>query len=391
MNPKLLAPEPVNPELVAPEPVDPWAAVVGQPSAVRLMRRAVESPVHAYLFTGPPGSGKRKAAARFAAELLIAASPEGAERTRALAWREEHPDILVIDPVGNQLRRDEEAERMVVEASRSPVEGARKVLVINRFHSATPAAAAALLKTIEEPPASSFFVLLAENIPPEHVTIASRCTQIEFASIPDELVAATLASEGLVSGEAGRLVALAARGNLDRARLLANDDRVAARHEAWWSIPERLDGSGAAVAELVEELRQLIGEAAKPLMARQRAEQAELARREEQLGSSGSRRREFEARQRRELRQFRTSELRFGLATLAARYRAVLDSAELVAVPGDDSAGDPAGALAALDRLRATAESFIRNPNESLALQALLVDLPLLRADGAGSGGGSAR
>ena len=340
---------------------DPWAGVIGQPEVVRRLSAAVGSPVHAYMFVGPHGAGKRRAAAAFAGELLAAADPEGADRHRALALREQHPDVHVVDPTGNQLRRDEEAEPLIVEASRSPVEGERKVLVVNRFHTATPAAAVALLKTIEEPAPTSIFVLMAEQIPPEHVTIASRCTRVDFPPVPDDVVAAALASEGLATGEGAELVASAARGNLDRARVLATDDRVLVRRDAWWSIPDRLDGSGAAVAAIVIEIRDLITEALEPLAARHTLQLEELDEREERLGTRGSGRRDVESRHRREQRQFRTDELRFGLATLAARYRELIES--------------DCRARRAIDSLRATSDALIRNPNEALALQALLVDL----------------
>lgn len=357
-------PDPTGAEGAGVGPPDPWAAVVGQPEAVRRLTEAVGSPVHAYLFVGPPGSGKRRAAAVFAAELLAAADPDRAESHRARAVREEHPDLVVVDPAGNQLRREEEAEQIVTEASRSPVETDRKVLIVDRFHTATPAAAASLLKTIEEPAGPSIFVLLAEEVPPEHATIASRCTGVDFATVPDEAVAAALESEGL-DPAAAELAARAAAGNLDRARILVRDDRVAARHLAWRVIPERLDGTGAAVAVMVEEVRTLLAEALEPLTARHSEELAELDQREELLGTRGSGRAHTEARQRREARQFRTEELRFGLATLAARYRPR---------PG---AADPAR-LRAVDRLRRTYQDLIRNPNEALALQALLLDLPPL-------------
>ena len=140
-----------------------WDLVVGQQEAVRRLEAAVTAPVHAYLFVGPGGAGKRRAATVFAGELLAAVDPDNAERHRRLAVDESHADVHMLDPVGNNLRRDEEAEPLIVQASRSPVEGKRKVLIVNRFHTATAAAAASLLKTIEEPPATSIFVLLAED------------------------------------------------------------------------------------------------------------------------------------------------------------------------------------------------------------------------------------
>ncbi len=357
-------------------PTDPWSAVVGQPRALAALAAAAASPVHAYLLVGPRGSGKRAAAAAFAGELIVAADeraaaePGRAKRHRRLATREEHPDVFVLSPAGNSLRREEEVSLLIVEASRTPVEGTRKVLVVDRFHTATPAAAAALLKPVEEPVASVVWVLLIEQVLPEHVTIASRCTRVDFGPVPDDEVAAVLVSEGLAAADRAALVAAAAAGNLHRARILAADERVAARREAWWSIPDRLDGHGATVAELVAELRSLIDDAGVALTERHRAEIAALDEREKRFGTRGSGRRDMEAQHRREHRQFRTDEIRFGLATLTARYR------EQVASEPSDPAADRR-AIRAIDRLRATAESLIRSPNEALTLQALFLDLPL--------------
>ena len=361
---------------------DPWSAVVGQPQAVAALTAEVSSPVHAYLLVGPRGSGKRAAAAAFAGELVVAASersvsdPKRDGRHRRLASREEHPDIFVVSPAGPSLRREEEVSQLIVEASRTPVEGSRKVLVVDRFHTATPAAAAALLKPVEEPAGPVVWVLLAEQVLPEHVTIASRCAPIDFGPVPDDEIAAVLVSEGLVEADRAALVAAAAAGNLHRARVLATDERVAARREAWWNVSDSLDGAGATVALLVAELRAMIDEAGGALTERHRAETVVLEEREKQFGVRGSGRSAIEARHKREHRQFRTDEIRFGLATLTARYRS-----EIMSQPGDDPSANQR-AMGAIDRLRATVESLIRSPNEALALQALLLDLPpVLRLD----------
>ncbi|MBT5138657.1 MAG: hypothetical protein HOH36_14845 [Acidimicrobiaceae bacterium] len=342
-----------------------WDRVIGQNEAVRRLQAAVETPVHAYLLVGPSGSGKRRAAAVFAGELLAAADPEGAERHRRLAEKEEHADVHVLDPVGNSLRRDEEAEPLIVQASRSPVEGNRKVLVVNRFHTATPAAAASLLKTIEEPPATSIFVLLAEDVPPEHVTIASRCTRVDFGSVAAAEIETALVAEGLAEPMQAVVVAAASNGSVERARVLATDEQLSLRRDAWWSVPDRLDGSGSAAAVLVEEVRGLIDDAGKAKVRQHEAELEGLEQREEALGTRGSGRRDMESRHRREQRQFRTEELRFGLSTLATRYREMILS--------DGSRQAP---LEAVKHLRDTSNALIRNPNEALLLQSLLLKLP---------------
>jgi len=282
-----------------------------------------------------------------------------------LAEREEHADVHVLDPVGNSLRRDEEAEPLIVQASRSPVEGNRKVLIVNRFHTATPAAAASLLKTIEEPPAKSIFVLLAEDVPPEHITIASRCTRVDFGSVSAAAIEVALMAEGLADVTQAAIVAAASNGSVERARVLATDEQLALRRDAWWSVPDRLDGTGAAVAAVVEEVRGLIEDAGKAKVRQHDAELEALEQREEALGTRGSGRRDMEARHRREQRQFRTEELRFGLSTLANRYRELILS--------DDTRLGP---LEAVKHLRDASDALVRNPNEALLLQSLLLKLP---------------
>jgi DNA polymerase-3 subunit delta' len=118
---------------------------------------------------------------------------------------------------------------------------------------------------------------------------------------------------------------------------------------------------------MVEEVRALIDDAGKAKVAQHDAELEAMDAREEQLGTRGSGRKDLEARHRRELRQFRTEELRFGLATLATRYREAI-------VAGDDRRG----LLDGIDALRHTQDALVRNPNEALALQALLLRLPSL-------------
>lgn len=351
---------------------DPWSAVVGQPDAVHRLRAAVANPVHAYLFVGPAGSGKRQAAGVFGGEVLAAADPGGADRHRRLSRELIHPDIVVIGPRGNALRKGTpaapgEVHEIIREATRSPVEGSRKIVVVDQFHTAEAVPANMLLKLIEEPPSSTIFVLLASDVPPHQVTIASRCTRVDFAAVAADAIAGALVDEGLADPERAAVVAAAANGDLTRARVLVLDDRLAGRRDAWWSVPDRLDGTGAAAGALVEELRGMIDDAADALVARHAEELAALDEREEQLGSRGSGRPEVEARHRRELRKYRTAEVRFGLATLARRYREAI------------AAGDTRqGLLDAVDRIRAAADALVRNPVEALLLQALFVRLPPL-------------
>ena len=341
-----------------------WSDVIGQPAAVALLEGAARQPVHAYLFVGPPGSGKRKAARAFAAALLCAHGGDGTCRDCRLALAGQHPDVREIERVGAAISTDQ-ADEIVRLASLAPVEGRRKVLVLDEFHLLRAEGAAKLLKTIEEPPASTIFLVLADDVPPELVTIASRCLRVELRRLHDEVVREALVADG-VAPEAAALAAHAAGGDLDRARLLAADPALAARRHAFAALPERLDGSGAAVAAAVDEMLGLIEGAAAPLQQRHEREVAELDERVAQAGERGSGRKALEDRHKRELRRHRTDELRAGLGALAATYRD-----ELV-----HGSSRPAEVVKAVTAIHEALEALDRNPNEALLLQALFLLLP---------------
>lgn len=343
-----------------------FAGLVGQERAVDRLRTAAASPVHAYLLVGPPGTGKRAAARSFAAALLC---PKGGcggcdDCTRALAGV--HPDVVVRERTGAYITVGD-AREIGRLASLSPVEGRRKVLILVDFHLVEQAAPA-LLKAIEEPPATTVYVILAEHVPPELVTIASRCARTDFAPVPSDRLAAALVAEGMAPDLAAE-VAEASGGRLDRARLLASDAGFASRRSAWRGAPARLDGTGASAAALAGELLAGLETVVEPLRSRQAAELAELEERARLYGDRVGDRKELEARHKREERRVRTDELRFGLAALAAAYRDRLGAA-----------ADPALGLAAVEAVTAANQALARNPNVPLLLQALLVRLGRLES-----------
>lgn len=336
-----------------------YADVVGQDKAVAALRAAARAPVHAYLLVGPAGTGVPEAARSFAASLLCPEGGCGRCDTCRRARGGLHPDVVALERDGASITVDD-ARAVAKVAALSPVEGRRKVVVLHDFHLVDKAAPA-LLKTIEEPPATTVFVVLAEDVPPELVTIASRCVRVDFAPLAPDVVAAALVGAGVAPALAAE-VAAASGGRLDRARLLVSDAGFAARRDLWRSVPRRLDGTGATAAVLADELVASLESVLGPLTDRHRAERAEL---DEQLARAGPRPgalTRLEARHRREERRARTDELRFGLATLAAAYRDAM-----VAGTGR------AGALAALDAITATTAALAHNPNQVLLLQALLV------------------
>lgn len=339
-----------------------WDDVLGQDRAVAQLQSSVAAPVHAYLFVGPPGSGRRAAARAFAADLLAAGS-EGAdaERHRALALAEHHPDLTVFVPEGASLR-EPEASEIIRAAVRAPVEGDRKVLVLCELHKIS-VVAPKLLKIIEEPPPSTVFVIIADDVPPELVTIASRAVRLEFHPVAEGLIAERLVAEGVPADEADQ-AARASFGDLERARLLATDPELARRRAAWQAVPDRLDGTGAAVMTVAVELRALVDGAQAALDARQAREVTALEEHIERYGQRGSGASRLTAQHKREVRRHRTDELRFGLATLARRY-----TDELATARRPQELYDKVAAI------QFASEALVRNPNEALLLEDLLFQL----------------
>lgn len=339
-----------------------YDAVVGQERAVRHLRAAARSPVHAYLLVGPPGTGVREAAKAFAADLLCLEGGCGSCERCARVLAGTHPDVSVIERSGASILVEEINEVLRL-AVRPPREGNRKVLVLVDLHLVDQQYPR-LLKTIEEPPESTVFVILAEDVPAELSTIASRCVRIDFAPLSLEAITNALIASGVEPARAHE-VAGAAGGRIDRARLLADDPGFAARQALWHGVPSRLDGTGATIAVVADELLASIDTVLEPLRAQQAAESAAEDERVTRYGGKAASRRDVEARHKREQRRIRADELRFGFTTLASVYRDAL-------VAGSRPKAE---ALAAISALDVAGEALIRNPSETLLVQALLARL----------------
>jgi DNA polymerase-3 subunit delta' len=343
-----------------------WSSVVGQAQAIGRLSYAAIDPVHAYLFVGPPGSTKDEASRAFAA-LLMAGSDDPTQRDARLALAGEHPDVREVLRQGARISKDQVGD-IIRNASLAPVEGNRKVMILHEFHLLEAEGAARLLKTLEEPPASTVFIVLADQVTPELVTIASRCVRIPFAALSNDVVVATLVESGIDPATA-EVAAQAAEGNLSRARVLATDEGLMGRRDAFAGMAARLDGTGTTVVKLCSEVLGLIDASAAPLAARQAEELKALEAKVAAAGERGSGRKQLEDVHKRELRRHRVDELRSGLGVLAGAYRDALVRGQL---PRPDAG------VTAVTRIHAALEAMERNPNETLLLQALLLDLPSL-------------
>ena len=198
----------------------------GQARALRLIRRALEAErlPHALLFSGPDGVGKRRTALELAKALNCAApAPErgacDACRSCRLADRETHPDILVVAPESRSLKIDQirEVERHL---ALSPYAGRRRVAIVDAAESMTPQAQNAFLKTLEEPPTGAVLILVSPAPTSLLSTVRSRCQEVRFGPLPDEVVAALLTEDGIAPEDARRAAELGA-GSLTLARAWA--------------------------------------------------------------------------------------------------------------------------------------------------------------------------
>lgn len=353
--------------------------VVGQQRAVASLRAAARNPVHAYLFVGHPGSGSGAAARGFAAALLC---PNGGcgfcdSCRRALAGA--HADLVTVERTGASVDVDD-ARRLGTLALRRPLEASRQVLVVGDVHLAERAAPA-LLKTLEEPPPTTVFILLADDVPPDLTTVASRCVEIPFPPVGTVAIASWLVARGAEPARA-QLVADGAGGNVERARLLAEDPGFADRLALWRSIPSRLDGHGAVAGALAREVLSATDRALAPLRTEHEAEIAALDADAKAMGERGlPGRKDLLDRQHREERRWRTEELRTGLGVLARTYRDRLADS----VPPSSAAqagdvrplrpGEAKGDEAAVALVTDAAVALRRNAQETLLLEALFVRL----------------
>jgi DNA polymerase-3 subunit delta' len=342
-----------------------------QPTAGAALAAAAGRPVHAYLLTGPAGTGKTPAAAEFAAALLCPAGGCGTCHDCTRVVQGLHPDVTTVERDGPAISMDT-AREIIRLSVKSPIESTRKVLILTDFHLIKDAGPA-LLKTIEEPPPSTTFVILADHVPPELVTVASRCVTVPFSLLSDDAVTAALVADGVPADQSAR-AASAARGNLDTARRLLHDPGYEQRRYLWWTIPDRVAGATQAdLARLAGELVNQVDAALTALKEHQARELADLvAQHQRHSEVNGKARRgtktqlaHVEDRQKRQQRRVKTDELRDGLAVLAGRYRADTTTGAL----------PPAAAADKLAVLTAAAHDLIYNPADLLYLEALLIRL----------------
>lgn len=363
-----------------------WDDLVGQDKVVSFLRKssAEGTTTHAYLFVGPPGSGKRSAARALACALLCDDGGCGTCAVCSRIKRGSYPDVRVYEPEGAATYMVDQAREIIHDTNLSPVEGPLKIYILDRAEAFNPAAANALLKTLEEPPDDVVLVLLTTSWESVLPTIASRCQVVRFAPVSPSNAVALLAERSGV-GPDDAMAALAASGGvIPRAlEFVSSPVRRLTRDRLLGVLRDLpvMDGR-----DVLEAARELLSGVKAPLDEVRVRQEAELRERVEFLGKTAGSLKPIEDRHKREL----TAREREGIGELvnvaASWLRDVMATSagapELVA--NRDAADDIAAAATCIgERQLARAASAVSearrrisyNVSPQLAIEAMLFDI----------------
>jgi DNA polymerase-3 subunit delta' len=379
---------------------DAVATLSAAASAAALTVRGLPAPAgvmtHAWLFTGPPGSGRSVAARAFAAALQCAEGGCGTCSDCHHTLAGTHTDVRFVVPAGLSISVREMRE-LVWRAAGAPVAGRWQVVLIEDADRLTEQASNALLKAVEEPSARTVFLLCAPSIHPDDisVTIRSRCRTVVLRTPAAGAIAAMLAGEGH-DPDSAAWAAAAAQGHIGRARWLARDAKARQRRAAVLAVPRGLTNVGACF-DLAKTLVDAAEAEAKATMSEVDArEKAEL---EVALGAGGSGKgatavarsgaaalKDLEEKQKTRQKRALRDALDRALVDLAGFYRDVLlrRVGAVVAPVHRDMAEDVASAAATftpestLRRLEAVLEcraAIDANVKPQIAVEAMMVAL----------------
>jgi DNA polymerase-3 subunit delta' len=392
---------------------DVFSDLVGQEEAVEVLRRAAASAAqivrgtatgngamtHAWIFTGPPGSGRSVAARAFAAALECERDGSGCGECHGChtVLGATHADVRFVVPEGLSIGVGE-MRALVLRAGTAPSGGRWQAVIIEDADRLTEAAGNALLKAIEEPPPRTVFLLCTPSTHPDDisVTIRSRCRVVPLRQPPAEAVAEVLVRRDGIAPDVAAWAAAAAQGHVGRAKRLAGDPEARGRRDAVLAVPRRLTGIGScfdAASALIEAAE---AEAAAAVVNNDTAERAAL---EQALGAGGTGRgaagamrgaagqlKDLERRQKSRATRSQRDALDRALVDLAGFYRDVLvtnlrapvavvhtDTAELSAA----AAGrwTPESTLRRLEAVLACRDAIELNVKPKIAVEAMMVSL----------------
>ncbi|WP_328673059.1 DNA polymerase III subunit delta' [Streptomyces sp. NBC_00322] len=354
---------------------------------------------HAWLFTGPPGSGRSTAARAFAAALQCT-SPD-----RALGGEPgcgfcdgchttlvgTHADVEVIrtDLLSIGVK---DTRELVRRAQLSPAGGRWQVIILEDADRLTEGAGNVLLKAVEEPAPRTVWLLCAPSIEDVLPTIRSRCRHLTLRTPPVEAVADVLIRRDGIEPDVAMSAARATQGHIGRARRLATDERARARRATVLKMPLRVEDIGGCL----KAAQELIDAAAED--ANQVAEEIDVKETEDlktALGASAGGRmprgtagamKELEDRQKRRKTRSQRDSLDLALTDLTGFYRDVLalqmgSEVALANLDVRDSldriarASTPEGTLRRIEAVVACRQALDSNVAPLLAVEAMAVAL----------------
>ena len=385
-----------------------FSGLIGQEAAVAVLREAAGSArattaagdgdaaramSHAWLITGPPGSGRSVAATAFAAALQCTGEPVGCGQCPGCrtTLAKTNADVVFVATETSIITVDT-ARSLVQQAQSSPSQGKWRVLVVEDADRLGESGANALLKAIEEPPAHTVWLLCAPSPEDMIATIRSRCRHLGLRIPRAGAVADLLVDEGVADPETALEAARAAQSHIGLARALARDPQMRQRRREIITAPARVRSVGEAVIAAGRLLETARAQADAQVGERNAREKSELLR---QLGMDEGERatkqsrallRQLEEGQKRRAKRALTDALDRALVDLLAIYRDVLmvqldsgqelintDLSDLVHGIAADSS--PAQTMARIDHIEQARRRLIANGNVLLVLEAMVVSL----------------
>lgn len=227
--------------------------VVGQEHIERTIKNAIEQDKvsHAYLFTGPRGTGKTTTARLLAKALLCECGPtpepDGTCDDCVMIANGEHPDVYELD-AASRTGVENVREEIIGRVQFAPTRGRYKIYIIDEVHMLSTAAFNALLKTLEEPPSHVVFILATTDPQKVPETIHSRCQRFDFRRISSESIVTRLgaicvAEDVEFEGEALDLIAHRAEGGMRNALTSLEQLIAFGEGKVTMEVAERLLGS----------------------------------------------------------------------------------------------------------------------------------------------------
>jgi DNA polymerase III subunit delta' len=371
-----------------------WDDVVGQQAAVEVLSRAATGQAamtHAWLLTGPPGSGRSTAARAFAAALQCPDGGCGSCHECRTALSGSHADVTLVATEHVQLRVDD-VRPLVQVAQQRPSGGRWRVIVIEDADRLNESSGNVLLKAIEEPPERTVWLLCAPAADDVLVTIRSRCRHVRLRIPPPADVAELLVRKYGADPAVAAFAARAAQSHIGMARRLAMDEGSRIRRREVLLLPQKITGVGAAVLAAGQLVEVAAEEAKSSTTERDAAERAGLLR---SLGAEGAgtlppavraQVRQLEENQKRRATRAQRDVLDRALVDLLSLFRDVLVvqlgapvelvNAELRAeITRLSSSGGPADTLRRMEAIGLARERIEANVAPLLAIEAVMVSL----------------